>query len=87
MAQFRTKYVEREMKRWARPDARNFVGSDWRHYRKPSLDAASVFGALRKEISADQARVPESAGESGAWTDEGADTRTEAGHRRDKSRG
>lgn len=73
MAQFKTEYAERELKRWARPDARNFVQPDWRHYVKPESDAAAVFDIYERKYRPDQARVPAGSREGGQWTGEGGD--------------
>lgn len=71
MAIFKPEYLERELKRWARPDAHRFVKSDWRRFVKPKSDAAMVFGLYERKFRPDQARVPPGSREGGQWTDEG----------------
>lgn len=71
MAIFKPEYLERELKRWARPDAHRFVKSDWRRFVKPKSDAAMVFGLYERKFWPDQARVPPGSREGGQWTDEG----------------
>lgn len=71
MRPIKAEYLEREMKRWARPDAHLFVRPDWRRYVKPGSDAAKVFGLYEQKYRSDQARVPAGSRDGGQWVDEG----------------
>jgi hypothetical protein len=70
---FKPEYLAREMKRWARPDAANFVRPDWRRFVKPGSDVATVFEIYERKYRPDQARVPPGSREGGQWVDEGGD--------------
>jgi hypothetical protein len=71
MAPIKEEYLDRELKRWARPDAQNFVRPDWRRHVKPGSEAAAVFEIYERKYRADQVRVPRGSREGGQWTDEG----------------
>ncbi|MDO9414039.1 MAG: hypothetical protein Q7T81_15830 [Pseudolabrys sp.] len=83
-------YLERELKRWARPDARNFVRPDWQRFVKLQSDVASVFALYERKYRADQARAPGGSREGGRWVDEGGngggEDRTQVAGRISKSR-
>jgi hypothetical protein len=66
MARFKDTALERELKRWMRPDARNFVRPDWRRFVVPGSEAAAVFGVYEQKYRPDQLRD-----ELGRWADEG----------------
>jgi hypothetical protein len=66
MPLFKDAALERELKRWMRSDAGNFLRPDWRRFVKPGSDAAAVFGVYEQKYRPDQLRD-----ELGRWTDEG----------------
>jgi hypothetical protein len=56
MAQNKREALEREIRRWARPDAHLFVRPDWRRFVKPGSDAAMVFEIYERKFRVDQLR-------------------------------
>jgi hypothetical protein len=66
MPPFKDTALERELKRWMRSDARNFVRPDWRRFVVPGSEAAAVFGVYEQKYRDDQLRD-----ELGRWADEG----------------
>ena len=79
MGPIKAEYLEREMKRWARPDAHLFVRRDWRRFVKPRSDVATVFEFYEQKYRPDQARVPAGSREGGQWVDEGGGGEAESG--------
>jgi hypothetical protein len=66
MLNFKDAARERELKRWMRPDAHNFVRPDWRRYVAPGSEAAAVFKVYEQKYRPDQLRD-----DHGRWADEG----------------
>lgn len=71
MGAIKAEYLEREIKRWGRPDAHLFVRPDWRRFVKPESDAAKVFEFYEQKYRPDQARAPAGNRDGGQWIDEG----------------
>jgi hypothetical protein len=70
MVQIKAAFLERELMRGMRPDARNFLRPDWRRDIKPRSDLHSVFELYERKFRPDQARVPSGSRDGGQWTDE-----------------
>lgn len=71
MAHNKREALEREIRRWARPNAHLFARPDWRRFVKPGSDAAMVFEIYEQKYRPDQARVPPGSRDGGQWVDEG----------------
>jgi hypothetical protein len=71
MAQIKAEFLERELKRWRRPDARNFVRPDWRRYVVPGSDAWALYEVHETKFNPEQPRVPGGSREGGQWTNGG----------------
>ena len=56
MGPIKAEYLERELKRWMRPDARNFIRPAGRRYVKPGSDAESAFALYERKWRIDQLR-------------------------------
>ncbi len=65
MAQIKAEYLERELKRWMRPDAHRFIKPDWRRDVKPNSGFYSAFEHYEQKYRPDQARVPPGSREGG----------------------
>ena len=64
-------YLERQLKRWMRPDAHLFVRPDWRNFVRPGFEDEHPFKRYEHKYRPDQARVPPGSRDGGQWTDEG----------------
>jgi hypothetical protein len=69
---FKDAALERELMRWMRPDARNFVRANWRRFVTSGSDAAAVFEIYEQKYRPDQLRD-----ELGRWSDEGGGAENE----------
>jgi hypothetical protein len=64
-------YLERQLKRWMRPDAFQFVRADWRMFARPGTEDDYPFALYERKYRPDQPRVPAGSREGGQWTEEG----------------
>ena len=67
MAAVKAAYLDRERKRWMRPDARHFVAPGWGRHVKTGSELATVFALYERKYSPEQPRD-----DRGRWTDEGS---------------
>jgi len=71
VAQIKAAFLERELMRGMRPNARQFVSPNWRRFVPSGSDLASVYERYERKYRPDQARVPAGSSEGGQWTDDG----------------
>ena len=71
MHQVHPAYLERELKRWTRPNAHHFVRPDWRRFVTTGSELAALYERYERKYSPDQPRVPAGSSEGGRWTSGG----------------
>jgi len=71
MTLIKSDFLERQLKRGMRLDARLFMRPDWRRHIRSGFENDLPFALYERKYSPDQPRVPAGNREGGQWTDAG----------------